>query len=551
MIPGRRFAVACQDLFSMPITIGLLLALSFLASLAALGFLIWAIAKRQFALSQRDAATIFEPGETGAPDDATAFGRAAVGSEEHRFDVIRERIDVAGRRTVLLMAAVAAFWLVLGSVFGVIASLKLHLPDWLTAYAPLTFGRVRTMHLNLVAYGWLSVAGIAAALWIVPRIFHTPLRHPRVAMFGAMVWTIGVAMGVTAIALGHTQGIEWLEIPWQVGLLLAIGGACLAFPLVMTARHRKSHHIYVSGWYFLGGLTWFPVLYFIANLPGLHAGVQQATVNWWFAHNVLGLWLTPLGVGTAYYLIPKIVGQPVYSYSVSLLGFWGLALFYSQVGIHHLIGAPVPTWLVTLSIVHSVMMFIPVIAVAINQHTTVLRNAWALKQSVALRFVALGALMYTLSSFQGSIEALRAVNSVTHFTHYTVGHAHLGAYGFTSMVLFGAFYYMLPYLTGRDWPWLRLLHLHFWLVVAGFAVYFLAVSVGGWLQGVGLLEVGRSFESVTRATMPYLQARSLGGSLMTLGHLVFAFHIAALLMGKGAARTAIAGQAPAAAKAGA
>lgn len=523
----------------MPITIGLLLALSFLASLCALGFLIWAIARRQFALSASDANTIFEPGETGAPDDPTAFGRPAPGSAAHRFDAIRERIDVAGRRTVLLMVAVAAFWLVLGSVFGVIASLKLHLPDWLVEYAPLTFGRVRTMHLNLVAYGWLSVAGIAVALWIVPRIFHTPLRHPRIAMFGAMVWTIGVASGVTAIALGYTQGVEWLEIPWQIGLLLAAGGGCLAFPLVMTARHRKSHHIYVSGWYFLGGLVWFPILYVIANLPGVHAGVQQATVNWWFAHNVLGLWLTPLGVGAAYYLIPKIVGMPIYSYSLSLLGFWGLALFYSQVGIHHLIGAPVPTWLVTLSIVHSVMMFVPVIAVAVNQHTTVARNLWALKQSVALRFVALGALMYTLSSFQGSIEALRAVNSITHFTHYTVGHAHLGAYGFTSMVLFGAFYYMLPYLTGRDWPWPGLLKLHFWLVVAGFALYFVALSIGGMVQGMGLLEPGRSFASITRATIPYLQARSIGGTVMTLGHIVFAVHIAALMLGKGMQRPAL------------
>lgn len=520
----------------MPITIGLLLALSFLASLCALGFLIWAIAKRQFALSRSDAATIFQPGEAGAPNDTTAFGRPPAGSDAHHFDAIRERIDAAGRSIVMLMAAVAAFWLVLGSVFGVVASLKLHLPDWLTAHAPLTFGRMRTMHLNLVVYGWLSVAGVAVALWIVPRIFHTPLRHPRVATFGAMVWTIGVAMGVTAIALGYTQGIEWLEIPWQIAPLLAIGGACLAFPLLMTAAHRKSHHIYVSGWYFLGALVWFPILYFIANLPGLHAGAQQATVNWWFAHNVLGLWLTPIGVGTAYYLIPRIIGKPLYSYSLSLLGFWGLALFYSQVGIHHLIGAPVPTWLVTLSIVHSVMMFVPVIAVAINQHTMVARDAWVLKHSVALRFVALGALMYTLSSFQGSLQALRSVNSVTHFTHYTVGHAHLGAYGFTTMVLFGAFYYMLPYLTGREWPWPRLLKLHFWLVVAGFTLYVVSLSLGGWFQGTGLLELGRSFEAVTRATIPYLQARSVGGSLMTLGHFVFAFHIAALLMGKGNVR---------------
>lgn len=520
----------------MPTTIGLLLALSFIASLCALGFLIWAIAKRQFVLTQHDASAIFEAGEAGRPDDPTAFGHPPAGTDAHRFDAIRENIDAAGRKPVLLMVSAATAWLVLGSIFGVIASLKLHLPDWLTAYAPLTFGRVRTMHLNLVAYGWLSVAGIAAALWIIPRIFHTPLRYPRLAVVGALAWTLGVTLGVIAIGAGRTQGVEWLEIPWQIGLLLAFGGACLALPLLMTAKHRKSHHIYVSGWYLLGGLLWFPILYVIANLPGLHAGAQQATVNWWFAHNVLGLWLTPLGVGAAYYLIPKIIGKPIYSYSVSLLGFWGLALFYSQVGIHHLIGGPVPTWVVTLSVVHSVMMFVPVIAVGINQHVTVARNFWAFRQSVALRFVSTGALMYTLASFQGSIEALRSVNSVTHFTHYTVGHAHLGAYGFVSLVLFGAFYYMLPYLTGREWPWPRLLKLHYWLVLGGFAIYFLGLSIGGILQGFALLEVGRSFASITRDTVPYLQARSIGGSLMTLGHFVFAFHIAALLLGKGTPR---------------
>ena len=137
------------------------------------------------------------------------------------------------------------------------------------------------------------------------------------------------------------------------------GGACLALPLVVTATKREVHHIYVTGWYYLGALIWFPVLFLVANIPGLHVGAQQATVNWWFAHNVLGLWLTPLGVGAAYYFIPRIIGKPIYSYRLSLVGFWALALFYSQVGIHHLIGGPVPTWVVTLSVVQSVMMFVP------------------------------------------------------------------------------------------------------------------------------------------------------------------------------------------------
>jgi cytochrome c oxidase cbb3-type subunit 1 len=257
--------------------------------------------------------------------------------------------------------------------------------------------------------------------------------------------------------------------------------------------------------------------------------VQEATVNWWFAHNVLGLWLTPLGVGAAYYFIPKIIGKPIYSYSLSLLGFWALALFYSQVGIHHLIGGPVPTWVVTLSIVHSVMMFVPVIAVAINQHVTVARNLWAFKASVPLRFISLGAVMYTLASFQGSIEALRTINTVTHFTQYTVGHAHLGAYGFVSFILFGAVYHMGPRLTGRQWPAPALIKVHFWLVVVGFSIYFFALTIGGVLQGLAMLDATRPFADSVTVLAPYLEARSVGGALMTLGHLIFAGQFVALL----------------------
>lgn len=515
----------------MTSTLGFLLAISFIVSLVALGLLIWAVANKQISAGKKEASSIFLSGEAGSLDDPSSMNAEAV-QAAHRFDVERAGIDAAGSRVVLVLAAVSILFLIVGSVFGVIASFKLHMPDWLADYAVTTFGRARTIHLNFVAYGWLSVAGISIVLWILPRIFHTPLRHPIMAYIGGVLWAVGVACGGVAIGAGWSDGLEWLEIPWQIDLVLALGGLLMAWSAVSTALHRNVHHIYVSGWYFLAGLVWFPMLFFIANLPGLHLGVQQATMNWWFAHNVLGLWLTPLGVGTAYYLIPKIIGKPVFSYSVSLLGFWGLALFYSQVGIHHLIGGPVPTWVVTLSVVHSVMMFIPVIAVAINQHVTVAQNIWAFKQSMALRFVWIGALMYTAASFQGSLEALRSVNSVTHFTHYTVGHAHLGAYAFVSVVLFGAFYYMMPHLTGKRWPWPRLISLHFWLTVTGFAIYFLALTVGGFFQGIELLDPDVTFSDITRNILPYLEGRSLGGTMMTLGHIIFGMHFFALLLAK-------------------
>lgn len=508
----------------MNFTIGSLLAFSFAASLIAVIALIWAISTQQFRITESDARTVFEDDdEAGKLDDPTS-------PYSDRRVIQDPRLTRDWHRLLIVMFVTATIWLVFGSVFGVIASLKLHLPDWLTGSAPLTFGRMRTLHLNSVIYGFLSLGGIGTAMWLVPTLFKTPLRKPRLGLVGAVIWNIGVLGGVTAIASGWTDGLEWLEIPWQFDILLALGGACFAIPLLFTAAARRVNHIYVSGWYYMAGLVWFPSLFIVANMPDVHAGAQQATANWWFAHNVLGLWLTPLGLGAAYYFIPKIIGKPIYSYRLSLLGFWSLALFYSQVGMHHLVGGPIPTWVVSLSIVQSVMMVVPVIAVAINQHTLSLGNLWAWRESLPLRFVALGAIMYTLASLQGSLEAVRAFSTVAHFTHYTVGHAHLGAYAFVALVLFGGIYYMLPRITGRAWPMPWAISLHFWLVVVGFAIYFFALSIGGWLQGLAMVDASREWLESMELTVPYLAGRSLGGTLMTLGHLVFAANLAVLFL---------------------
>jgi len=303
--------------------------------------------------------------------------------------------------------------------------------------------------------------------------------------------------------------------------------------LLLTAANRQVEHLYVTSWYLMAALVWFPILFLIANLPFTFPGASGATVNWWFAHNVLGLWVTPIGIGIAYYMIPKILGRPIISYQLSLIGFWSLALFYSQVGIHHIIGGPIPTWLVTLSIVHSVMMSIPVITVAINHHGTMMGNFGRLKDSPTLRFVWIGALMYTVASLQGSMEALRSVNVITHFTHYTIAHAHLGMYAFLSFILFGAVYFIMPRLTNWEWPWRRLISLHFWLVSVGIVIYVVSLSIAGWKQGMALLDAAMPFMDIVRMTMPALQARTVGGALMTLGHLVFAFHFVAMLMHRG------------------
>ena len=169
-------------------------------------------------------------------------------------------------------------------------------------------------------------------------------------------------------------------------------------------------------------------------------------------------------------------------------------------------------------------MIIPVVAFSLNQHLTLQGHFSALKHSHVLRFIFFGAVMYTITSLQGSMEALRSVNAVTHFTHFTVAHAHLGMYGFVSMVIFGGVYFALPRILDVRWPRPALISLHFWLVVAGFAVYIVTLSIGGILQGLILLDPARPFMDSVAVTLPWLQGRSIGGALMTLGHLVFAWH---------------------------
>ena len=524
----------------MDFTAALLLA-TFLLSLVALFLYIWSMSKGMFGQDVNAALTIFNKNEVGVVDDPAATItqlkelQESVTGDVHVSDALikeeiraRSEADQSSSLVVGICLTLSVIWLLVASVAGLIASIKLHSPDWLNQYGWITFGRIRPIHLNLVAYGWCSLAGIGVSLWLIPRLLKTQLVGAKYAIAGGALWTIGVFLGAVSIALGYSDGLEWLEFPWQIDVLLVIGGGLVGLPVLMTLLNRKVDHLYVSVWYIAAGLLWFPVLFLIGNIPYLHFGVQQASMNWWFGHNVLGLWFTPIGLASAYYLIPKILGKPIYSYNLSLLGFWSLAFFYSQVGGHHLIGGPVPTWLITMSIVQSMMMIIPVFAVTVNLHMTVFGNFKALVYSPTLRFIVLGMMLYTAASVQGSLEALRSVNTVTHFTHFTVAHAHLGLYGFFSMVMFGAIYFIMPRVMNWEWPYPKLISLHFWLVFIGFLIYFIWLSIGGWLQGLAMLDPNQPFMQSVAVTLPYLQARSIGGALMTLGHFVFAFHFFAM-----------------------
>lgn len=498
------------------------LLLTFSISVLAMVAFVVALIQKQVLVPPEAALAIFSEGEAGTPEpDET-------GTASRRW----QALDQSARGPILLFLLSSVGWLLLGSVLGLVVSLKFHHPTLLGTQDLLTFGKLRALHLNIITYGWLSFAGLGLCLWLVPRIAKVPLRNPGLLTVAGTLWNLGVLLGCAGLLAGYTDGLEWLEFWWPVDILLALAGAMVAVPVFQSVLRSREEHLYVTLWYVLAAFIWFPVLFVIANMHFLHSGVQQAITNWWFAHNVLGLWVTPLGLGIIYYLLPKIIGQPVASYQLSLFGFWGLALFYSQVGGHHLVGSPLPTWLINLSIVMSVGMAVPVITVAINHHVTAYRHFRVLKDSVVLRFVVFGAMAYTVSSLQGSLHSLRTFNHVTHFTHWTASHAHLGLYGFTSMVFFGGLYFALPRLLNRDWRWPRLVNAHFWVAAIGILIYAGALGVGGILQGLELRNPDGSFEASVRVTLPYLVGRSLGGTLMLVSHVLLALNVGGLFMAR-------------------
>lgn len=483
----------------------------------------------------------------------------------------RSAIDASCRVPVLLSFGTATVWLLVGTALAMIASLKLHSPQVMSDSALLAFGRVRPAHLNAVVYGWSGLAGIGTLLWLMCRLCRVPLACPWVPTSAILIWNIGVATGLWALLHGGGNSLEWIEFPASSAFMIFIALAMIGLWTMIVFARRKQQQVYVSQWYIFAAIFWFPWVYATVQMLVIFVpvkGVAQESIHWWFGHNVLGVWFTPLGLAAIYYLIPKVLGRPIHSYYLSILGFWSLALFYNWAGGHHLVAGPVPAWLVTLSIVASMMMFIPVTATAINHHMTTVGHFRMLKYSPTLRFVVFGAMSYTVVSVQGSLMSLHWINEPLHFTQDTIAHAHLGMYAFFTMVMFGAMYYIVPRLTGREWASARLIRLHFWAVAIGVLLMFVSLTAAGVIQGLEMNQARQSisslmhergwisgawsffstdnlsqhqdqpvdFVTIVRDTMPWLWMRSVSGILLTIGHIAFAWLLMMNLLGIGQTR---------------
>ncbi|MGI9086654.1 MAG: cbb3-type cytochrome c oxidase subunit I [Chthoniobacterales bacterium] len=450
--------------------------------------------------------------------------------------VERALIDASTRVPVLMFYTSALVWLLLGTLLGLLNSFKLHMPGLLDGISFFTWGRIHPAYLDTVIFGWASMAGIGTSIWLMARLSRTTLRHPLLLVAGAAFWNLGVLLGVGGILAGRSTGYEWLEFPTFAAFVLFVAYSLVMSWAVLMFRFRRGGAIYITQWYLLGAFLWFPWLYGATQIMLFVTpvqGVMQAAVNWWFANNLLFLWFGSIGLGTAYYMIPKVIGRPVYSYHLAAIGFWTYALFASWTGMQRLVDGPFPAWMITASIAAAILTIIPVATVGLNHHMTMRGYFSLMRYSPTLRFTVFGAFAYTIFSLVGVLISLRSVASYVHFSEMSSAYTHLGLYAFFTMIMFGSMYYIVPRLVGREWRYATLIKLHFWASAYGIMLMVLMLFVGGLVQGSSLYDSALSFNETTQSVLPYLRGRSMSCLLLTAAHFIFAFHFGLMLLGLG------------------
>jgi cbb3-type cytochrome c oxidase subunit I len=445
----------------------------------------------------------------------------------------------------------AGVWLVVGTLMGLVLALEFVFPDLFHGIPWLVFSRLRQAHTNTVMFAFLSGGMMGMWLYIVPRLTGRRLWSERLGNLTMLLWNVAVAVGVAGLLAAMSQSREYAEFIWPVDVAVMVVLALNLVNLYMTIAHRVEPKMYVSLWYISGSLIWMPLLYFIGNVmwnppTGALTGINDTIFNWFYGHNVLGLWFTTGLLPVIYYVVPKETRTPLYSHFLSLIAFWGIIFFYTGVGAHHLLWAPIPYWLKTVAVAESIGMVLPVVAFMMNIFLTMRGNWNRFVTSVPLRFVVTGWAAYILVSYQGSHEALRSVNLITHFTQYVPGHAHLALLFFSASVVMGGVYHALPRILDCRLYSRTLANVQYSVYVVGFAFFFAGFTLTGLVQGTNWLHQGLPVWSVLPGLRPYMALRAAGGALLVVGFALFAINVLATAMQrKPVSRPAPAAPAPA------
>ena len=435
----------------------------------------------------------------------------------------------------------AVVWGVVGMLVGVIIAAQLVWPELNLGLPWTSFGRLRPLHTNAVIFAFGGCTLFATSYYVVQRTCQVKLFYGKLASFTFWGWQLVILSAAISLPLGYTSGREYGELEWPIDILIALVWIAYAVVFFGTIGTRKVKHIYVANWFFGAFILAVALLHIVnsAAIPvsfmksySAYAGVQDAMVQWWYGHNAVGFFLTAGFLGIMYYFVPKQAERPVYSYSLSIVHFWALIFTYMWAGPHHLHYTALPDWTQSLGMVFSLILLAPSWGGMINGMMT-MSGAWhKLRTDPVLRFMIVSLSFYGMSTFEGPMMAIKTVNSLSHYTEWTVGHVHSGALGWVGLVSMGALYYMVPRLFGqKQMHSMKAIELHFWLATIGIVLYIAALWIAGVMEGLMWRAINTdgtltyTFVESVKAKQPYYIIRLLGGLLYLGGMIIMLWNV--------------------------
>jgi cytochrome c oxidase cbb3-type subunit 1 len=444
-------------------------------------------------------------------------------------------------RVIRQFAVMTVVWGIVGMVVGVLIAAQLYWPALNFDVEWLSYGRLRPLHTNAVIFAFGGCGIFATSYYIVQRTCHAPLFAPKLAAFTFWGWQAVIVLAAITLPLGMTQGKEYAELEWPIDLLITLVWVAYGVVYFGTIVKRRVRHIYVANWFFAAFIITIAILHVFNSLAipagpwksySVYPGAVDAMVQWWYGHNAVGFFLTAAFLGMMYYFIPKQAERPVYSYRLSVVHFWALISIYMWAGPHHLQYTALPDWAQSLGMVFSLILLAPSWGGMINGIMT-LSGAWhKLRTDPVIKFMIVSLSFYGMSTFEGPMMSIKTVNSLSHYTDWTIGHVHSGALGWVAMITVGCIYSLLPRLLALPGMYSnRLIEQHFWVHTIGVVLYIASMWIAGLTQGLmwratnpdGTLTY--TFVESLNATYPYYLGRLVGGVLVVVGMLIMAWNV--------------------------
>jgi len=446
----------------------------------------------------------------------------------YNYDVVRQ---------FTLMTLV---WGIVGMSMGVFIAAQLVWPALNFDLPWTSFGRLRPIHTNIVIFAFGGGALFATSLYVVQRTCRVRLISNRLASFVFWGWQAAIIAILVSYPLGYTTSKEYAEMEWPIALWVTIVWIAYSYLFFGTIARRNVKHIYVGNWFYGAFIIVTAMVHVVNHLaipvslmksyPG-YSGTTDAMIQWWYGHSVVGFILSVGFLGMMYYFVPKQADRPIYSYRLSIVHFWAIIALYIWAGPHHLHYTALPDWAQTIGMVMSIILLAPSWGGMINGMMT-LSGAWhKLRDDPILRFLVVSLAFYGMSTFEGPMMAIKTVNSLSHYTDWTIGHVHAGALGWVAMISIGTLYHMIPKLYGREQMHsIRLINAHFWLSTIGTVLYIAAMWVNGITQGLMWRAINDdgtltySFVESLEASHSGYVVRLVGGAIFASGMLLMAYN---------------------------